>query len=385
MIAQSLSCDPQLLIADEPTTALDVTVQAEILELMRDLRKRLDSAIILITHDMGVVADLADHIMVMKNGVVVESGTVDADLQRTRSTRTRSSCSPRCRTSGRVPRRSTRAVADERRPRSPDRRDREPTEAARTSVARVLEDVVDRVPQARSRARLPRRRRARRPARSSPARSSASSASRLGQDDDRPRGRRAAARSPRARCDVVGQDMVGASTEGPASRCARKRRHRLPGPGLVAEPAPARSASRSASRCCSPGRPRARTLDKRVEDAARPGRAAARVSATATRTSCRAVSASASASPARSRSSPSCWSPTSRPRALDVSVQATVLDLFQDLQREQRLRLPVHQPRPRRRRDPRRPDRGDAPRQARRAGHDASRSSATRRTRTRSD
>ena len=77
MIAQSISCDPLLLIADEPTTALDVTVQAEILDLLRNLHRRLDSAIILITHDMGVVADLADRIMVMKNGVVVESGTVD--------------------------------------------------------------------------------------------------------------------------------------------------------------------------------------------------------------------------------------------------------------------------------------------------------------------
>lgn len=76
MIAQSISCDPLLLIADEPTTALDVTVQAEILDLLRNLHKRLDSAIILITHDMGVVADLADRIMVMKSGVVVESGTV---------------------------------------------------------------------------------------------------------------------------------------------------------------------------------------------------------------------------------------------------------------------------------------------------------------------
>jgi peptide/nickel transport system ATP-binding protein len=76
MIAQSISCDPVLLIADEPTTALDVTVQAEILELLRSLRKRLDSAIILITHDMGVVADLADHIMVMKDGLAVETGNV---------------------------------------------------------------------------------------------------------------------------------------------------------------------------------------------------------------------------------------------------------------------------------------------------------------------
>jgi len=75
MIAQAISCDPVLLIADEPTTALDVTVQSEILELLRSLRTRLDSAIVLITHDMGVVADLADSIMVMKDGVAVEQGT----------------------------------------------------------------------------------------------------------------------------------------------------------------------------------------------------------------------------------------------------------------------------------------------------------------------
>ena len=76
MIAQSIACDPVLLVADEPTTALDVTVQAEILDLMRNLRSRLNSAILLITHDMGVVADLADDILVMKDGRTVEQGTV---------------------------------------------------------------------------------------------------------------------------------------------------------------------------------------------------------------------------------------------------------------------------------------------------------------------
>jgi peptide/nickel transport system ATP-binding protein len=74
MIAMALACDPVLLIADEPTTALDVTVQAEILDLLRDLHHRLDSAILLITHDMGVVADLADRVVVMREGHIVETG-----------------------------------------------------------------------------------------------------------------------------------------------------------------------------------------------------------------------------------------------------------------------------------------------------------------------
>ncbi|NGX06043.1 dipeptide ABC transporter ATP-binding protein [Mycobacteroides franklinii] len=82
MIAQALALDPGLLIADEPTTALDVTVQAEILDLMRDLRHRIDAGIILITHDMGVVADMADRIMVMKDGAVVEEGDADGIFHR---------------------------------------------------------------------------------------------------------------------------------------------------------------------------------------------------------------------------------------------------------------------------------------------------------------
>jgi peptide/nickel transport system ATP-binding protein len=82
MIAQSLACDPGLLIADEPTTALDVTIQAEILDLMRGLRTKLNSAILLITHDMGVVADMADDILVMKDGHTVEHGSADQIFNR---------------------------------------------------------------------------------------------------------------------------------------------------------------------------------------------------------------------------------------------------------------------------------------------------------------
>jgi peptide/nickel transport system ATP-binding protein len=76
MIAMALACDPELLIADEPTTALDVTVQAEVLDVLRRLRDRTSAAIILITHDMGVVADLADRVVVMRHGEAVESAEV---------------------------------------------------------------------------------------------------------------------------------------------------------------------------------------------------------------------------------------------------------------------------------------------------------------------
>ncbi len=82
MIAQALACDPGLLVADEPTTALDVTVQAEILDLMRGLKDKLNSAILLITHDMGVVADMADEILVMKDGLTVEHGSADQIFNR---------------------------------------------------------------------------------------------------------------------------------------------------------------------------------------------------------------------------------------------------------------------------------------------------------------
>jgi oligopeptide/dipeptide ABC transporter ATP-binding protein len=77
MIAMALSCNPQLLIADEPTTALDVTIQAQVLELMADLQRETGAAIILITHDLGVVAEFCRNVMVMYGGNMVEYGTAE--------------------------------------------------------------------------------------------------------------------------------------------------------------------------------------------------------------------------------------------------------------------------------------------------------------------
>ena len=76
MIAMALSCDPKILIADEPTTALDVTIQAQILGLMRDLREQTGAAVLIITHDMGVVAEVADEVVVMNQSRLVERGSV---------------------------------------------------------------------------------------------------------------------------------------------------------------------------------------------------------------------------------------------------------------------------------------------------------------------
>ncbi|HEV7882658.1 MAG TPA: ABC transporter ATP-binding protein, partial [Solirubrobacteraceae bacterium] len=77
MIALALSCDPKILIADEPTTALDVTIQAQILERFRELRAQTNAALVLVTHDLGVVADIADRVAVMYAGRIVEQGSLD--------------------------------------------------------------------------------------------------------------------------------------------------------------------------------------------------------------------------------------------------------------------------------------------------------------------
>ena len=77
MIAIALACNPRIIIADEPTTALDVTIQAQILDLLRSLKDKINSSIILVTHDLGVVAEMADYVVVMYAGRIVEKGTAE--------------------------------------------------------------------------------------------------------------------------------------------------------------------------------------------------------------------------------------------------------------------------------------------------------------------
>jgi peptide/nickel transport system ATP-binding protein len=89
MIAMATACGPDLLVADEPTTALDVTVQAQILDIMRDLKKELKTAIVMVSHDMGVIAGIADNVAVMREGEIVETGSVDDVFYRCRHPYTR--------------------------------------------------------------------------------------------------------------------------------------------------------------------------------------------------------------------------------------------------------------------------------------------------------
>ena len=107
MIAMALACDPAVVIGDEPTTALDVMVQAQILQLLENLRQKLGLSLILITHDLSVIAETCDRVMIMYAGRVAEEGPVERDLPSASPSRTRRSCWPRSRTSTPIAARST--------------------------------------------------------------------------------------------------------------------------------------------------------------------------------------------------------------------------------------------------------------------------------------
>jgi ABC-type dipeptide/oligopeptide/nickel transport system ATPase component len=81
LIAGALSCEPDLIVADEPTTALDVTVQAEVLDVIRTMQRELGVAVLLVTHNIGVIADIADRVAVMRQGEIVETGAVEDILE----------------------------------------------------------------------------------------------------------------------------------------------------------------------------------------------------------------------------------------------------------------------------------------------------------------
>ena len=97
MIAMALALEPTVLVADEPTTALDVTTQAQILKLIRDLQQKRGMSVLFITHDFGVVAEIADHVAVLQRGRLVESGMAQDGAGRTRRRPTPRRCSPRSR------------------------------------------------------------------------------------------------------------------------------------------------------------------------------------------------------------------------------------------------------------------------------------------------
>ena len=98
VIAMALACNPHLLLADEPTTALDVTIQAQVLELMKDLMAKFDTALLMITHDLGVVAEICNKCAVVYAGEVVEFGTVEQIFNNPRHPYNNRPCSVPCRT-----------------------------------------------------------------------------------------------------------------------------------------------------------------------------------------------------------------------------------------------------------------------------------------------
>ena len=128
VIAMALVMNPALVIADEPTTALDVTIQAQILELLRDLQQKFGTSILLITHDLGVVAETVSRVIVMYGGEIVEEAPVERAVRAPRIIRTPKACSTRCR-------RSVRSASVSRRFPAPSRRRRRGRAAVASTTA----------------------------------------------------------------------------------------------------------------------------------------------------------------------------------------------------------------------------------------------------------
>ena len=318
MIAMAIAGQPKVLIADEPTTALDVTVQAQILELIRDLQKETGTAVILITHDMGVVAEMADRVIVMNGGRMVEAGPVARDL----------------------PRPARRLHADAARRRA----------AARLGAGRPPEP---RGAEGRPGGRGARpHRRLRHPRRAAPPPGRAASTRSRASPSTCAAARRwrwsanpaAASRPPAARsCNLVAlrgrrrhrrPGRPRASAGDAMKPVRRDDPDDLPGPLRLARPAHdgGRPGRRAAGR--STASPRGSELRDRVAALFTPRRPVAGPDAAATRTNSPAASASASASPARCRCRRRSSSPTRASRRSTSRCRRRCSTLLQELQAE---------------------------------------------------
>ncbi len=426
MIAMALACRPAMLIADEPTTALDVTIQAQILELLARLQRELGMAVLLITHDLGVVAEAADRVAVMYAGQVVEAATVEAAFARPLHPYTAGLLASRPRLGqtrerlltipGQVPDPARFPPGCRFHPRCPLARGALPrTGAGARARARPHQPLLARR-RDRGRGRATVRGRGR---------PWLSRCSRYGTQQALPgpprrvrpgggagaRGRRrvlraaararrsawwaraAAARPPPAGCILRLIEPTSGSVrfegEEVTTLARRALRAHAPAhadrlPGSVLEPQPAPDGGQHDRRAAR--HPRPRDAARRRASAWRscsPASGSRPTTRSATRTSSRAASASASASRARWRWSPRLIVADEPVSALDVSIQAQIVNLLRDLQREMGLALPVRGARPVGGRAHQRPRRGDVPGADRRAAAARERSTPPRCIRTR--
>ena len=328
MIAQALAMDPALLVADEPTTALDVTVQAEILKLMRDLRDRIDAGVVLITHDMGVVADLSDRVLVMQRGKIVEGGTSSEVFYSPTHEYTQQLLAA-------VPHLGSIISAAAEQMATIHVDEPEPIEPGHLApgwlaAGRRPRGRRHRVPQARPGPGVPGRRRCLVDGRARRGRRSGGGV-RFGQDHHRSGDRRPAAVRRGQGCDP--RHEHGRHRQGEVAPDPARREFRVPGPRLVAQPAVAdRGVDRRAA-AAAEDRQRA-TTSTSASRSSSIGCTWRGTCGTGTPTSSLAGSANVSASHGALALGPKLLIADEPTSALDVSVQARVLDLFQELQRE---------------------------------------------------